>query len=98
MKKLAPIVLEKSHGLCKNCSSYGTELHHIISGSGKRKQHQNEHSVILLCSECHRGQNGVHGKNGNILNIKLKQDLQELYFEQGYSEDKVREKMGGRLY
>lgn len=98
MKKIAPKVLERSSGLCKACSSSGTELHHCIGGSGKRKQHQNEYSVVLLCFECHRGTHGVHGREGKAIDIKLKTQLQDTYFNQGYSEDEVRKKMGGRMY
>lgn len=98
-KKVVQAVLERSGGLCEVCSSaYLVELHHIIYGSGKRKQHENEHSVIALCWYCHKGTNGVHGKNGKELDLYLKRKLQEKYFSMGYSEDEVRELMGGKLY
>lgn len=46
-KKVVQAVLERSGGLCEVCSSaYLVELHHIIYGSWKRRQHENEHSVI----------------------------------------------------
>jgi len=74
------------------------EMHHIVFGSGKRTQHENEHSVILLCWHCHRGTNGVHGKNGRKLDLHLKRCLQKKYFSMGYNENEVRELMGGKLY
>lgn len=97
-KKIVQAVLERSKGLCEVCYAPGTELHHIIYGKGKRKQHETIESVVLLCYECHRGTNGVHGKNGKELNIKLKKQLQEYYFKQGYTEEETRELMGGKLY
>ena len=98
-KKIVNKVLKRSKGLCEICHSpYMVQLHHVIGGNGKRKQHENEHSVIALCWYCHHGDNGVHGKNGKELDLYLKRKLQEKYFSMGYSEDEVRELMGGKLY
>lgn len=97
-EKIVQAVLERSQGLCENCYGPGEELHHICFGSGKRKQCETKDSVVLLCYSCHRGTNGTHGKNGRKLDLKLKIRLQEVYFNQGYTEDEVREKMGGKLY
>lgn len=57
-----------------------------------------QYSVIPLCWECHKGNNGVHGKNGRKLDLKLKRWLQRQYFKLGYEEKEVRELMGGKLY
>ena len=85
--------------LCEICgSNYLIQEHHIVSGRGKRKQHENEHSVIFLCWNCHHGTYGVHGREGHKLDIQLKRELQEKYINMGYAEDKARELMGGRLY
>lgn len=97
-KEIVQAVLERSQGLCENCYGPGAEFHHICFGSGKRKQHETKESVVLLCSRCHRGTNGVHGREGRELDLKLKIRLQEVYFNQGYAEHEVRIKMGGRLY
>ena len=50
------------------------ERHHII----KRSQLTLEHplNIIHLTSEEHRGENGVHGKNGYELDLKYKQALE----------------------
>lgn len=83
---------------CELCGSHElVQRHHIVKGRGKRKQHENEHSTILLCWYCHHGTFGVHGKNGYALDRKLKIDLQEKYFSMGYTEDEVREMMGGKI-
>jgi len=100
-KKIVQAVLERSRGICEYCGVYkgdSLELHHIIGGNGKRKQHESIESVIALCYEHHRGTNGVHGKNGRELDLKLKRKLQQTYIEQGYTEIKVRKLMGGKLY
>lgn len=97
-KKIVQAVLERSKGLCEVCYAPGAELHHIIHGKGKRKQHETVESVVLLCWECHRGTYGVHGREGRKLDLQLKKQLQERYFKQGYSEKEVREMMGGKLY
>lgn len=85
--------------LCELCgSNHLVQRHHIIRGIGKRKQHENDHSTINLCWECHHGTYGVHGKHGKTLDLMLKQRLQKKYFAMGYSEEEVRRMMGGRLY
>ncbi len=96
--EIVKAVLDRSKGICENCYDAGEEFHHIIKGHGKRKQHETVESVVLLCWNCHRGTNGVHGKNGKELDLKLKIRLQEEYYQQGYTESQVRKMMGGRLY
>ena len=44
------------------------------------------------------GTKGVHGRDGKELDLKLKLQLQDKYFKQGYSEEETRKLMGGRLY
>lgn len=98
MKKIAKKVMNRSNGMCENCGDVGTEMHHCVFGSGKRKQHQSVESVMLLCPRCHRSSVGVHGRDGRQLDLKLKRQVQDRYKEQGYSEDEVRVKMGGKLF
>lgn len=97
-EEIVQAVIERSKLLCENCYGPGEEFHHIVKGRGRRKQHERVESVVLLCRKCHRGTNGVHGKNGRKLDLKLKRRLQEEYLNQGYTEDEVREMMGGKLY
>lgn len=99
-KEIVQAVQERSKGLCEVCgSSYLLQHHHIVSGRGKRKEHENKHSVILLCWDCHHGSEyGVHGKNGRDLNLYLKRKLQKKYFSIGYKEEEARKMMGGKLY
>lgn len=92
-------VRERSQGLCEVCYSPNiTQIHHIIKGSGNRKQCETVYSLINLCYECHHGDYGVHGRNGNILDMQLKEKLQRTYEDMGMSEDEVRRWLGGKLY
>ena len=98
-KIIRQAVMERSQGLCELCESNDrVEPHHIIKGRGKRLQHETKESVIALCWGHHHGTDGVHGKNGYKLDLKLKIQLQQTYFNQGYTEEKVRKMMGGKLY
>lgn len=98
MDKIAEEVLERSKGMCEVCYGAGSDLHHILAGHGRRKYHQNQYSVILLCKECHQGTYGVHGKHGSKLDKQLKIQLQNKYRELGFNEEETRQLMGGRLY
>lgn len=94
-KKIVQAVQERSKGLCEICGSpHMTQMHHIIKGKGKRRQHENEFSVINLCWYCHHSNKGVHGRDGRELDLYLKRKLQEKYFNLGYTENEVREKNG----
>ena len=50
------------------------ERHHIIRRSKLKLEHSL--NIIHLTSEEHRGENGVHGKNGAELDLKYKQALE----------------------
>jgi len=50
------------------------ERHHIIKRSKLTLEHPL--NIIHLTSEEHRGENGVHGKNGYELDLKYKQALE----------------------
>jgi len=90
---------ERSQGLCEICySPHITQIHHIIKGSGNRKQCESIYSLINLCWECHHGTNGIHGRNGSKLDLVLKKKLQRTYENTGMSEDEVRRWLGGKLY
>ena len=62
-------------GKCEVCKRNAElENHHCIGGSGRRKECDKYPELqFKLCPECHRGTNGVHGKNGADLALKLKQ-------------------------
>lgn len=49
------------------------ERHEVYFGRAYRQKSINDGLIIFLTKESHRGVNGVHGKNGDKLNRKLKQ-------------------------
>lgn len=91
-------VLERDNYKCIICGARDIEVHHILGGTGRRKQQQRIETMVCLCAEHHRGTNGVHGMNGKKLDNKLKMKLQRSYFKEGYSIDETRNLMGGKLY
>jgi 5-methylcytosine-specific restriction endonuclease McrA len=96
-KKIYNAVNERADGCCEVCGKYGgsdLELHHIL----RRKVPATVENTIMLCVECHRGTKGVHGRDGHILDLKLKLDLQKIYFDMNMLEAEVRYTMGGKLY
>ena len=66
---------------CYNCGRYGqTEEHHALHGTANRKICDRYPLLKFdLCPECHRGTNGVHGKDGHELNLKFKKTAQILF-------------------
>lgn len=68
---------------CYICGFNGyTEEHHIYFGSSNRKISEQNGFKVHLCYEHHRGDLGVHGKYGNSLNIRLKQECERKYIYQ----------------
>ena len=65
---------------CLICHTYlNIEIHHCIYGVANRKLSDKYGLVVPLCNMHHRGTNGVHGKNGHKLDIKLKQLSQQAW-------------------
>lgn len=94
-KKVYQEVSKRANGECEVCHrSANLELHHIL----RRRVKENQFNCIMLCPECHRGTFGIHGREGHELDIKLKKQVQDTYFQQGYKEWEVRKMMGGKLY
>ena len=93
---LAQEIVCRNMGICEieGCNNVGSNIHHIVG----RRVDANEHNLILLCWEHHLGTAGAHGRDGHTLDLKLKLELQNKYFDMGKSEDEVRKLMGGKLY
>lgn len=73
-------ILETEKGTCYECHKQGyTELHHIYFGPGRRKISDKNGFVVYLCHECHQGTTGVHGRDGDELDEKLKRECQQEY-------------------
>lgn len=66
------------YGVCSNCGYEGlVEKHHVFFKSKARALKNCNLNLVDLCTDCHRGKNGVHGKDGHKLDIKLKKQKQE---------------------
>ena len=90
-------VCSRADGYCEHCGKWfgeRLELHHIL----RRKIQATKDNCLMLCQNDHRGKAGVHGMLGHNLDIYLKKQLQEFYFNQGNNEDEVRKLMCGRIY
>jgi YHS domain-containing protein len=71
----------RQHGeTCYFCNSSNIEMHHVkpkkYSGESGRGVWRN---LRALCPEHHRGENGVHGKNGRKLLLELQEVHKRLY-------------------
>lgn len=85
-------------GECHACGRYGyVERHHILGGRNRKKCNKYPLLIVPLCTEHHRGTNGVHGKNGHELDFMLKREAQ-IIFERNYGTRKEFLNVFGRLY
>ena len=82
-------IIQKDCTVCffKDCTCSGNiEEHHVFFGRGRRKISDREGLAVYLCHEHHQGTNGVHGKNGKLINYTLKEIAQEEW-ERRYIEE-----------
>jgi len=88
-------VRNRANGRCELCGKLTNDLqmHHVVSGYGRRKAHESVETCIMLCVECHAE---VH-RNAK-LDRALKLLAQERLASKGLSTDEIRNKMGGKLY
>jgi hypothetical protein len=71
---------------CYNCSTtQSLERHHCLHGRGIRQKADRYNLIVWLCSDCHRGNKGVH--NSFELDLKLKR-LAQVEFEKVYDRTK----------
>lgn len=92
---------QKDEKWCEECLKNGVytygEQHHIVKRSQNKAMIKAPINHIYLCSECHRGTKGVHGKDGHKLDIKLKLKLQkelfQLFNKDYYSKKEIKEKL-----
>lgn len=63
---------------CYYCgTTEDVELHHCIHGNKHNRSLSTQyHLLIGICSECHRGINGIHGKYGTEKDLKLQAEAQ----------------------
>lgn len=75
----------------KKCYVCGTVFnlhkHHIFKGVRNRKKAEEDGLWVYLCYLHHEGTNGVHGKNGHELDLKLKKKAERKWLEQNRTID-----------
>ena len=79
MKKCS--IMQKNKECFKCKTTYGLEYHHCIFGTSKRKKSDEDGLTVWLCNEHHRGDFGVHGKNGHEFDLYLKKIAQKRWME-----------------
>lgn len=58
--------------ICYVCgTTQNLHLHHVMFGKNRKKADKDK-LTVYLCWQHHEGTNGVHGKNGHELDMKLK--------------------------
>lgn len=57
----------------------GLELHHCCHGTANRAQADRYGLWVYLCSECHKGTYGVHGKHGHERDLSLERAAQRAW-------------------
>lgn len=73
-KKIRSIIPGDSKYKCFFCNRYFNdyfkgEAHHIFGGAN-RPLSDEDGLVIHLCYECHRGEKGIHGRDGLPIKVK----------------------------
>lgn len=84
--------------VCAECGEGNVELHHIIFRSQVKALQNCKLNFIYLCPKCHRGTDGVHGKDGHALDQKLKLHFQNklefLFTRELLSKEDIRDSLG----
>lgn len=57
----------------------GSHRHEVFYGTRNRKKSIEDGLIVFLTYENHEGTNGVHGKNGHILDLMLKQEAEKTW-------------------
>lgn len=73
---------------CLICgTTWNLERHHVFFGTPSRRLSEKHGLWVYLCLKHHRGDYGVHGKYGHRLDLKLKQDAQAIWEQNGTREE-----------
>ena len=73
-------IMPKSE-LYSNKRLLGTERHEVFFGKAYRQKSIDDGLVVFLTEEQHTGTYGIHGREGNELNRKLKEIAEKTYRE-----------------
>ena len=95
--ELAQKILDRADKKWEYCGGYKQigdfphAIHHIVG----RKVDADEHNLTYLCDKCHKE---VHAYPNSSIDLELKLNLQDTYYEIGFPEDEVRALMSGKIY
>lgn len=78
MNRYSILQKEKRCYVCDTTSNI--HLHHIMFGKNRKKADE-DLLTVYLCREHHEGTNGVHGKNGHELDLKLKKIAEQKWLK-----------------
>lgn len=79
-KRTESIIQDKDECECWICGKTDRlEVHHICHGTANRSLSDKYGLWVFLCPDCHRGTNGVHGKNGHHRDQTLKCTAQRAF-------------------
>ena len=91
MKRTESIIDGGNDLECWNCGrTDNLEVHHCIHGTANRSLSDKYGLWVRLCPDCHRGTNGVHGKNGHRKDMTLKCVAQRAFEERWGSREEFR--------
>lgn len=75
------IICNQNIKKCYICGEINNlHLHHTIYGKNRKKADE-DGLTVWLCYEHHEGTNGVHGKNGHKLDIRLKEIAEDIWIK-----------------
>ena len=77
---------------CYICGNPVTQTHHVF-GKSERDKSTKYGLVVPLCVNCHTGSKGVHGKDGQSLNLALKR-IGQAKFEERYGHELFMQEFG----
>lgn len=72
-------IMQEDLTRCWECGAFGTEKHHVIFGRANRKLADKYGLIVGLCYRHHRGEEGVHGRDGKQINEVLKYYAQDAF-------------------
>ena len=78
-------IIQTDMNICFICGGRASERHHALYGKFRRKSEMYG-LVVGLCPACHRGTEGVHGRDGAKVNLFIKKAAQRA-FEREYSHE-----------
>lgn len=83
----------KSGKCCFFCGrTSGLERHHAMHGTANRRKAESLGLWTWLCADCHRGTDGVHGKNGRDKDLTLMRAAEYSFLKNGHTlEDWMKE-------